>query len=750
MSKRLAAPVLALLLLGLFQLGGLRPGLSNDGLDLLFRLRGPQPPDQRIVLIGIDEPSLRRLGAWPFARRLHAQLLDRLRQAKAVGFDLLFPEPSADDSLFNQALAQGPPVVLAVAHERDGRLARPAPPLDGSRGLGHIETQLAGDGIVRRVNLDSLGDVAPFSLALLQAAAITSPLPVPVGPQIINFHGPEESFLFLSYHEVLSGRYPPAFFRDRLVLVGARAVGLGDSHITAFTRELPTPGVEIQATIVSNLLQQAFIRPLPLVAWLLIGLIGLLAVLVWPDCGERVNLVVNLALAAAIFLLALFLFRQACFVDYPLVLLFLFLAYPIHLLLQLLRAASRILLQARRLDRELDAGLRLVAGTIPAPYLRTAHRANPLTASAIQRHLDRLQTAVHALGLQHHFLEQLLKEELPPLILWEQASGHALFANSAFVRLWQDCTGAGQPLPSHPRFLETIAGSQATENDPPPFRDPGTFEVLGPGGRRFYQVELHPLLAPETGFHGLLAVLQDITGIKELERVKDEVVAIVSHELRLPLTTILGYGELLSDALSGDHQLYAREICGQSRRLQRMIEDFLDIARLESGRTQVRRFPFPPGRMLEDAIAAVGDRARRKAIAIVLNQPRRTTPLVGDESLLLQALINLLDNAIKFSPAQTTVTVDLEEQPACFLFRIADQGPGIAVEDRARIFDKFQRGRQAATAEGFGLGLHLVRQIVERHQGRIEVLEAVAGAIFQIVLPKRETAAHPEEAESCA
>ena len=106
MSKRLAAPVLALLLLGLFQLGGLRPGLSNDGLDLLFRLRGPQPPDQRIVLIGIDEPSLRRLGAWPFARRLHAQLLDRLRQAKAVGFDLLFPEPSADDSLFNQALAQ--------------------------------------------------------------------------------------------------------------------------------------------------------------------------------------------------------------------------------------------------------------------------------------------------------------------------------------------------------------------------------------------------------------------------------------------------------------------------------------------------------------------------------------------------------------------------------------------------------------------------------------------------------------------
>ena len=102
---------------------------------------------------------------------------------------------------------------------------------------------------------------------------------------------------------------------------------------------------------------------------------------------------------------------------------------------------------------------------------------------------------------------------------------------------------------------------------------------------------------------GTLAVFQDVTELKELERVKDEVVSIVSHELKLPLTTILGYGEMLAMTLDGAPRQYAGEICSQSRRLNRMIEDFLDIARLESGRQRVRRYPFPPGRMLEDAVA---------------------------------------------------------------------------------------------------------------------------------------------------
>ncbi len=754
MIKRLTAPVAGLLLIGLLHLCGLLAGLGNDGLDLLFRLRGPRPPDQRIVLIEVDEPSLQQLGAWPFPRRLHADLLAHLRQATAVGFDILFPEPTDDDALLSRALESGPPVTMAITHERDGRLLRPAGSIAGYKGVGHIETILAGDGLVRRVDLGNDPSLPAFSLALLEAAAVSIPdLAIP-SRLFINYYGPEETFLFLSYAEVLSGRYPPDFFKDRLVLIGAQAVGIGDAHITSFTLERSTPGVEIQATVINNLLDHSFIRPLPQLSVFLFALICLVAVTAWPTCGERVNLLINTTLLLAVFAGAWLLFQQNLFFDFPQVLLFLFFAYLTHLVQQLLRAANRIFVQARRLDQELDAGLHLVAGTIPEQYLRSAPDANPLTASAIQRHLDRLQVAVNALSLQHHFLENLLKEELPPLILWEEGSGRAVFANTAFARFWQAFAPMDLELPTCQSFLDAITGPRTEttteDDDRVAAGEPINIELLGMGGRRFYQAELHPLLVSETGFRGVLAVLQDITGIKELERVKDEVVAIVSHQLKLPLTTILGYGEILTDALSGEHQLYAQEICGQSRRLNRMIEDFLDIARLESGRTQVRRFPFPLGRMIEDAITTVQPAARKKSIAIIARQPSRTTPLRGDESLLLQAMINLLDNAVKFSPEHTTVTVEMEEQPQQFVLRVIDQGPGIAREERQRIFDKFQRGNQTAKADGFGLGLHLVQQIIDRHHGSVTVLAADEGAVFQIILPKLDRAVDDVGAFPCA
>ena len=368
-----------------------------------------------------------------------------------------------------------------------------------------------------------------------------------------------------------------------------------------------------------------------------------------------------------------------------------------------------------------------------------------MAISSIQRHLDRLQTVINALSLQHLFLENLLKKELPPLILWEIGSGAVIFANTGFFHFWRCfCNQDEQPLPLHGEFLQAIAEREAHSPLPPsePVADDlvegqRTTRIQDETGRtRYFQFMLHPLPARDTGFEGILAVLQDVTELKELERVKDEVVSIVSHELKLPLTTMLGYGEILADSLHGDHQLYAQAICDQSKRLNRMIEDFLDIARLESGQQAVRRFPFPLTRVLEDAVSTVSPRSRNKSIQLKLEMPARVTPFVGDESLLLQAVINLLDNAVKFSPPATTVTLRLQEEAGQFVVTVIDQGPGIPVTEREHIFDKFQRGSSTGSEKGFGLGLHLVKQIVDRHQGEIAVLETATGATMQILLPK--------------
>lgn len=736
--RRLAAPALALLLLAVLVQSGARTALVNQGMDLLFRLRGPLPPDQRIVIVGVDEASLGEYGQWPFARHLHAALLARLDGAAAVAFDFLFPEAGADDAVLGAALAQGPPTVLAVAPDGRGGWLQPSATLAGYAGVGHIQTMLSGDGIVRRVALASGEKFPAFAVALATAAG-TAIRPDSLGPDphTINFHGPESTFLTLSYRDVLAGRYPPRVFAGRYVLVGAQALGLGDSHVTAFTRKMPTPGIEIQATILANLLQASFIRTIVWLPPALITLFCLLPLLVWPRGGEGRNLLLNLLLAVAVVAAALALFHRHLFFDYVVPLLFLLFSYLFYLLQELVSAAGRIVQQALSLDRRLDARLQQVYHR-PSPSRDAEGQTGGFLFSpaGLQGHLARLQEAAAALGLQHHFLENLLHRELPPLILWESTSGAPVFANAAFRELWPVFSGhgegEGQDLPTLAEFVGQIQAHPLEEGRGQRF----DLQARLPSGRRFFQGSMHRLVEPDTGFSGELAVLQDITEIKELERVKDEVVSIVSHELKQPLTVILGYGQMLIEELGGAERSYAQKICGQAERLNRMIRDFLDIARLESGRQQVKRLPFPLERMLADARETIRTAAAKKGIVLEEEVPEQTSPCNGDEALLLHAVLNLLDNAVKFSPAGSVVRLSLREEAERFVLAVADQGPGIAEEERQRIFGKFQRGSRTEKDEGFGLGLHLVHQIVEGHGGTIQALAVPVGACFEIVLPK--------------
>lgn len=736
--RRLLAPGFALLLLlGLMQAGA-RSVLFNQGIDLLFHLRGPLPQDQRIVIVGVDDASLAELGQWPFPRQLHGALLGRLQGAAAVGFDFLFPEPAAGDESLNAALAAGPPAILAVAPSGQGGLLRPNPGLTGQAGLGHIVTRLSGDGIVRQAPLAPQEDVPAFSIALARAAG-QEVRSAEAGLRVINFHGPEASFLTLSYKDVLAGIYPPQLFKDRFIMVGPQALGMGDSWITSFTRQMPTPGIEIQATILSNLLDDAFITPLPWLPWAIIDLFALLPVFVWPRGSERRNLALNLALMLAVAAAAYLLFRRNFFFDYLSPLIFLTSAWLFYLFQELFNAAGQILRQTRAIDRQLDERLELAYGGGPADAEAAGGRAL-LSPSGIRRHLDRLQQAADALALQHHFLDNLLNRELPPLILWESERGRPVLANAAFRDFWRAVCESGEEaetaLPEYAAFVRKVKDLPEDAEIAEIPLERFDLRVKMPAGRRDLQGSVHDLTLPNTGFSGKLALLQDITEIKELERVKDEVVSIVSHELKQPLTVILGYGQMLAEDLEGPSLTFAQKICHQAERLHRMIRDFLDIARLESGRQQLKREPFPLERMVGEVLETIQTSAKKKDIKVRRVAPDSTTPYNGDEALLVHALLNLLDNAVKFSKPNTVVELRLFEEPDRFILQVADQGPGIPDEERERVFGKFQRGSRTAKDEGFGLGLHLVHQIIEGHGGTIEALAVPVGATFEIVLPK--------------
>ena len=754
MFNRVATLALAALFLGLLQAGGVLSTLSNKSLDGLFFLRGPVEPSQDIIIIGIDDASLAELGSWPFSRKYHAQLLAVLSQARVVGFDLLFSERTPQDARFSKAIAQAPPVVFAAVRNADQQILGPGPGIQGTFVAGHIETLLGQDGVVRKTIVKEQSGDTPlpsFALAMARAAGLEDPPIAAQRPLLINYYGPDHSFLYLSYVDLLGGTIPPDFFKNRFVLVGAEALGIGDSHVTPYTLHYQTPGVEIQATILNNLIDRSWLRPLPVLSWGALAIVVLFCLFLWPANTERINLIGNLTLAIGLFFLARLLFCRNLFFDPIPALAFLLLCYITHLIMERLWTARRIHTQMRILDQQLANTLNKVYTNIPSSIFQP--EPTPVS-KGVRQHLAHLQAGTRALALQHHFIENILSRELPPLILWEQQSGNVILANAMFRRFWQDCSPAETTLPDMKTFFSLLDEWRI---------DPGTdgraicsaedesFKAcsmdIGLAVEQkdfFYRVSLNPVrpkgeeIEPME-FTGVLALLTDVTEIKKLERLKDEVVSIVSHELKLPLTVIQGYGEMLSGALAGEEKLYAEKICEQSRRLNKLIVDFLDVTRLEHGRTELRRLPLDLLELIGEAVGLVAEPAAGKHIRINADLPRRTSPILADATLLLQTLTNLLDNAIKFSPENSEVSVSLTEEPEQMQITIADQGPGIDEEQQQAIFEKFNRGKQVHGQEGFGLGLNFVHQVVQRHGGQITVESGHGhgkGAVFILTLPK--------------
>ncbi len=721
------------------------PWLSDIALDLLFNIRGTAETSQSIVIVGVDEHSLEKLGAWPFDRRVHGRLLGKLKQAKAIGFDILFDRPAAGDEYFRRVVSESPPVSVAIAGDYNGRMIFPSPSLGSKIKKGHIETILGTAGRVKQVVLKPPHGFPVLALSVYGEDAVSSWGNL-FEPRIINFYGPEFTFLYVSYADVLSGEIKPEFFKDRYVLVGARARALGDVHLIPFSRKYPLPGVEVQATILNNLLEESFLQPLSWLNYLYILVIFFIALVVWPGGRVRRNLLVLLFCGGIISVVAIAGFHGGLFIDPSIPLFVLLTAYTLHLVVQGFWVAQELVAEIKWLEKQLKEGVEQVYETLPTVFQKKKEQSGGYWSGGLRNHLFVMQESIRALTLQHHFVNHLLSKETPPLALWEKGSGEMVLTNTSFTSFWYDISGNKATLPGFEEFLSFLSEKQPEDEKNEILQLDALLEhgdrvvdidLIQGGWKKYCRVLLHGVDNPVSCFHGILASFTDVTEIKELERLKGEVMNIVSHELKLPLTTILGYGEMLTSTLENDEKTYAEEICSQSRRLGKMIEDFLDIARVESGRYKINRFPLDMLSVVYDAKSAIEHMADTKDIDLVVKVPPRVTPILGDEPLLTQAILNLLDNAVKFSPKKSRVVFSMSEQEEHLILSVRDEGPGVAFADRKRIFQKFSRGEVQPEEKGFGLGLSFVKQVVDGHGGSIEVVSGKGGgAEFVMILPK--------------
>ncbi len=258
-------------------------------------------------------------------------------------------------------------------------------------------------------------------------------------------------------------------------------------------------------------------------------------------------------------------------------------------------------------------------------------------------------------------------------------------------------------------------------------------EIVLPDGRT-----LQGQLSVLSGI-GYGAVMQDISRLKELDHIKSEFVAIVSHDLRTPLTTIRGYVSLLSRVgpLNEQQQEFVDRVEHNMTSVVELIQDLLDIGRIEAGLDWEMR-PTPLDEIVLEAVEQLRPNAELQRHALTVNVTT-VAPAWGNGRRLEQIMVNLLMNAIKYTPDGGRIDVTLREDGDFLVLQVCDSGIGISVEDQHRIFDKFYRVESGATQGigGSGLGLAIVKAITEKHAGRVWVeSEPGQGSTFTVLLPK--------------
>lgn len=243
---------------------------------------------------------------------------------------------------------------------------------------------------------------------------------------------------------------------------------------------------------------------------------------------------------------------------------------------------------------------------------------------------------------------------------------------------------------------------------------------------------------------GVVTVIRDVTKEKEADQIKTELVSMVAHELKSPLTSIYGFSELLMDVKFNDPETkkYVRVILNESNRLTELVNKFLDLSRLESGRTEIHKAPFDLVQLIENLVITHGGLAEKKSIRVVTDIAPMLPMAMGDHNLIEQVLVNLFSNAVKYSPNNSKIGIEAKTDNHGLVVSVIDNGYGIPKDALPKIFKKFFRVSESddlEVAEGSGLGLSLSKEIVEQHGGKITVTSRLGvGSIFSFTIPIAE------------
>ncbi len=408
----------------------------------------------------------------------------------------------------------------------------------------------------------------------------------------------------------------------------------------------------------------------------------------------------------------------------------------------LTKSLTKPILDMAAAARQLASGDRTV-------HIRTSSRDEVgLLADTLNRMTDELKSKIDELSEDRSQLLAMLTSMVEGVMVLDYR-GYVLQVNPALERMFgvTRAEARGRQFAEvfgHPELnilVSTVLETRTGQED----------EItLAPSGRCLH-IEASVAGGQQANEACAVLVFHDITELRRLEKIRKDFVANVSHELRTPLTSIKGYVEALLDGGKDDPDTSVRFldiILKQSDRLNLILEDLLQLSKIESGQVQFKREPLHIGSVVERTLAMIKPLADKKHHRLN-SQVAADLPLItGDQERLVQVLANLVDNAIKYTPEGGEITVTAHRIPAAtgrpgppsdgIELSVADSGIGIPEQDRPRVFERFYRVDKARSRElgGTGLGLAIVKHIVEGHGGQVWVeANRPTGSRFVVRLP---------------
>jgi two-component system phosphate regulon sensor histidine kinase PhoR len=319
--------------------------------------------------------------------------------------------------------------------------------------------------------------------------------------------------------------------------------------------------------------------------------------------------------------------------------------------------------------------------------------------------------------------------------------GRITLVNPAFCRLFRVYEGLiGSPLSHisrHPALLESY---NLVTTDRIELQNEMTVQTPE---ERFLSTHWVPLLS-ENGMQGVVAVFHDVTDLKRLENIRRDFVANVSHELRTPVTVIKGYSETLLDDLITENPekavKFVQIILSHSERLAALLNDLLSLSEMESPDYSIQMNPISVESTIRKVCSLLQGKAADKRITIMASELSALSPVMADQGRLEQVLINLLDNAVKYSSEGGSISVQAVAEDDVIRISVSDAGPGIPAASIPRLFERFYRVDSGRSRQegGTGLGLAIVKHIVQLHGGtvRVENNAGGPGATFSFTLKK--------------